>query len=76
MLQKAREDKEEHIKERVDIKYENSWNYKIPTWKQIFRKASIATQRALVDKLIEKIEVTKKRIIIQFKIDIDGFNYE
>ncbi len=76
VLQKAREDKEEHIKERVDIKYENGWNYKIPTWKQIFRKASIATQRALVDKLIEKIEVTKKRIIIQFKIDIDGFNYE
>ena len=45
----------------------------IPTWKQIFKEADCATQRVLVNKLIERVEITKEQIVIRFKIKIDDF---
>lgn len=40
----------------------------IPTWKQVFKEADTQTQRALVNKLIERIDVTDEQIVVRFKI--------
>lgn len=45
----------------------------IPTWKQVFADADTQTQRVLVDKLIERIDVTNERIVIRFKINLNDF---
>lgn len=45
----------------------------IPTWKQVFREADTLTQRVLVNKLIERIDVTNEQIIVRFKINLDDF---
>ena len=42
--------------------------YSLPTWHEIFSKADKETQRILVNKLIERIEVTKEHILIRFRI--------
>ena len=40
----------------------------MPTWKEVFIKADKGTQRVLVNKLVERIEVTKEHIMIRFRI--------
>ena len=40
----------------------------MPTWKEVFIKADKETQRVLVNKLVERIEVTKEHIMIRFRI--------
>lgn len=45
----------------------------IPTWKQVFREADTQTQRVLVNKLIERIDVTNEQIVVRFKINLDDF---
>ncbi|MDE5598996.1 MAG: hypothetical protein K2J04_14360 [Lachnospiraceae bacterium] len=42
--------------------------YNMPTWQEIFIKADKETQRVLVNKLVERIEVTKEHILIRFRI--------
>ncbi len=42
--------------------------YCIPTWQEIFIKADKETQRVLVGKLVERIEVSKEHILIRFRI--------
>ncbi len=76
MLQKMIKDKEKLYNENRKINQGMEWENGIPSWKQIFRKASIATQRILVNKLIHRIEITKDQIIIQFKLHMDCFNQE
>lgn len=45
----------------------------IPTWEQVFREADTETQRVLVNKLIERIDVTNEQIVIRFKINLNDF---
>ena len=42
----------------------------IPTWADVFNNADKQTKRVLVNKLVEKIIVTKEKITIKFKINI------
>lgn len=46
---------------------------KIPTWREVFLKADTATKRVLVDKLIERIDITEEQVTIRFKINLDFF---
>lgn len=41
----------------------------MPTWRQVFIRADKETQRALVNKLVERIEVNKEHILIRFRMD-------
>ena len=45
----------------------------IPTWKQVFKKANTQTQRVLINKLIERIDVTDEQIVVRFKINLNDF---
>lgn len=45
----------------------------IPTWEQVFRGADTQTQRVLVNKLIERIDVTDEQIVVRFKINLNDF---
>lgn len=47
--------------------------HQIPTWKEMFLHADTATKRVLVNKLIERIDITKERLVVRFKISLDEF---
>ena len=51
----------------------NELKSNIPTWKQVFREADAQTQRVLVNKLIERIDVTNEQIVVRFKINLNDF---
>lgn len=51
----------------------NALKAKFPTWKQIFEKSDSHTQRVLVNKLIERIDVTNEQIVIRFRINLNDF---
>lgn len=54
----------------------NEWETlqsQIPTWRDVFLKADTATKRVLVDKLIERIEITDEQVNIRFKINLNNF---
>lgn len=54
----------------------NDWEEikkKIPTWHELLLHADTATKRVLVNKLISRIDITKERINVQFKISLDEF---
>ena len=46
---------------------------KIPTWQDVFWNADTTTKRVLVNKLIERIDITKDNINIRFKINMNDF---
>lgn len=46
---------------------------KIPTWQDVFWKADTTTKRVLVNKLIERIDITKDSVNIRFKINLNDF---
>ena len=46
---------------------------KIPTWQDVFWSADTTTKRVLVNKLIERIDITKDNINIRFKINLNDF---
>lgn len=46
---------------------------KIPTWQQVFQNAELETQRVLVNKLVERIDITNEQIVIQFKLNLNDF---
>ena len=48
---------------------------KIPTWHELLLNADTATKRVLVNKLVERIDITKERIVIRFKINLNDFFY-
>lgn len=67
-------EKEAFLKQ--DSVYNNEWKIlktKPPTWKQIFEKSDSHTKRVIVNKLIERIDVTDGQIVILFKINPDAF---
>ena len=43
----------------------------IPTWSETFDKADKETKRVLINKIVDKILITKEKITIKFKIRID-----
>lgn len=45
----------------------------LPTWQQVFKEAGRETQRVLVNKLIDRIDVTNEQIVIRFKINLNDF---
>ncbi len=45
----------------------------IPSWHEVFLYADTPTKRVLVNKLIERIDITRERIVIRFKISLDEF---
>lgn len=47
--------------------------HQIPTWKEMFLHADTATKRVLVNKLIERIDITRERLVVRFKISLDEF---
>lgn len=46
---------------------------KIPTWQDVFWNADTTTKRVLVNKLIERIDITRDNINIRFKINLNDF---
>nr|WP_295287366.1 zinc ribbon domain-containing protein [uncultured Blautia sp.] len=46
---------------------------RIPTWQDVFWNADTSTKRVLVNKLIERIDITKTNINIRFKINLNDF---
>lgn len=45
----------------------------IPTWHELFLYADTPTKRVLVNKLIERIDITRERMVVHFKISLDEF---
>lgn len=45
----------------------------IPTWHNMILNADTATKRVLINKLIERIEITSDEVIIRFKINLNDF---
>ena len=45
----------------------------IPTWQDVFWNADTTTKRVLVNKLIERIDITKDSVNIRFKINLNDF---
>ena len=45
----------------------------IPTWHDLFLYADTPTKRVLVNKLIERIDITRGQIVIRFKISLEEF---
>lgn len=46
---------------------------RIPSWQDLFLHADTPTKRVLIHKLIERIVITRERIVIRFKIRLDDF---
>lgn len=46
----------------------------IPTWREVFMNVDTATKRVLVDRLIERIDITKDDIVIRFRINVNEFS--
>lgn len=45
----------------------------IPTWRELFLHADTSTKRALVNKLVERIDITREQVMIRFKISLEEF---
>lgn len=80
--QKSNEKKQEEVVNHINMELQNtsvsmndweSLRNKIPTWQEIFLTADTPTKRVLVNKLIERIDITKEEIKIRFKINLDFF---
>lgn len=80
--QKTNEKKQEEIVNRIEMDVQNtsvsindweSLRSKIPTWQEIFLNADTPTKRVLVNKLIERIDITEEKVVIRFKINLDFF---
>ena len=68
-LEEKRTFLEKQIKEKeTDLSKMQKKECSIATWQEIFIKADKETQRVLVNKLIERIEVSKEHILIRFQI--------
>lgn len=45
----------------------------IPTWQNVLFASDSSSKRVLVNRLIERIEVTRERMVVRFKIDLENF---
>ena len=46
---------------------------KIPTWRELFLRSDTASKRALIHQLIERIDVTREKMVIRFRIGLGGY---
>lgn len=46
---------------------------KIPTWRELFLCADTPTKRVLVNKLIERIDITREQITVRFRVSLENF---
>lgn len=80
--QKSNEKQQSETIEQLETEFNNTsvsiddWETlrsKIPTWQEIFLNADTPTKRVLVNKLIERIDITENKVVIRFKINLDNF---
>lgn len=80
--QKAKAEKQKAVVDELEINIKNlsvsqeDWEnlyHNLPTWQDIFMNADVATKRVLVNKLIERIDITDDTVVIHFKVDLDHF---
>lgn len=80
--QKGNEQRQAKLVAQLETELQNSsvsardWENlrdKIPTWQDIFRNADTPTKRVLVNKLIERIDITEDKVVIRFKINLEEF---
>ena len=80
--QKAKAAKQKAVVDELEINIKNlsvsqeEWEnlyHNLPTWQDIFMNADVATKRVLVNKLIERIDITDDTVVIHFKVDLDHF---
>jgi chromosome segregation ATPase len=45
----------------------------IPTWQEVFLNADTCSKRVLVNKLIDRIDITKEEMVVNFKINLEEF---
>lgn len=74
-----KKEKQENEIKLLEEQYENmeikltDWDsvYKmLPTWKEVFESADKETKRVLINKIVDKVIITKEEIRIKFKINI------
>lgn len=46
----------------------------IPTWQNVFFASDSSSKRVLVNRLIERIEVTREQVVVRFKVNLDEFS--
>lgn len=80
--QKEKEQKQRTVVQQKEADLQNSnvtssdWNKiksNIPSWQEVFLHADTPTKRVLVNKLIERIDITKERMVIRFRISLEEF---
>ncbi len=82
--QKKEKEKAEILKEKEELLKQstvtkNEWEElkkNLPTWKKIFEEADGNSKRVLVNKVVERINVTKEEVIIRFKINLNDFFFQ
>ena len=76
--QKDKASKQKTVVEELETNIKNlsvsqeDWEnlyHNLPTWQDIFMNADVATKRVLVNKLIERIDITDDTVVIHFKVD-------
>lgn len=66
--------KEEELKNAiVSISDWEEIKTNIPTWHDMLLNADSATKRVLINKLVERIEITDETVVIRFKINLNDF---
>lgn len=74
--QKNKEQKQRNMVQKKETDLQNSFfaskdwedlKSNIPTWRELFFQTDTPTKRVLINKLIERIDITKDRIVIRFK---------
>ena len=57
----------------VTVKDLEAVKEKIPTWREIFLHADRSAKRVLVNRLIERIDITRELVTIHFRISLEEF---
>lgn len=73
--QKKRILQKEAVKNQSDIttKEWDDLRIQIPSWQKVFLEADGQTKRVLVNKIVERIDLTKEQIVVRFKINLNEF---
>lgn len=80
--QKEQAENQEEVIRRKEMELKNTsvtlneWNNireKIPTWQDVFLNSDISAKRVLVNRLVERIDLTREAVSIRFKINLKNF---
>lgn len=75
---REREEKQREIILEKELQIRNTDitnNGKLITWQVIFKDAKADTKRILINKLIDRIDITKEQVAVRFKISMEDFLY-